>query len=370
MAANPKDKISTAQAAVAVSSLIIGAGIITMTRSAARVIDSPDIWISVLLGGLIAIVSGIILVKLSQRFPEKTFYQYSGIIAGKPIGWMLSLFFIAYYIALAGFEARILSELVRTFLLKTTPAEVVIISFMSVGAYLVVGGINPIARAFELYFPVVIVIFLSVLLLGFQRFELDNLRPVLGQGLTPVLKGIPTTFLIYVGFEIMMILTAFMKEPQKAVKAVVIGTTIPCILYTFMSVVVAGVLTVDEVKTLTWPTATLINTIEYLGAFIENFQIFFMIVWVLSMYSTFVAAHYMASLGISMIFKKDYNIFVYALLPIIYLAAILPKNLESVFQFGDYIGYTGICTSGAVPLALLIIALIRRKGRVKKRNEE
>ncbi|HHY23222.1 MAG TPA: GerAB/ArcD/ProY family transporter, partial [Clostridiaceae bacterium] len=132
----PRDKISTAQAAIAVSSITIGAEIITMVRPAARIMNSPDIWLSVIIGGLISITLGIILVKLSQRFPGKTFFQFNQIIVGKFTGRIFSMITIAYYILISGFEARMLSELVRTYLLIRTPIQIVIIAFICVGTYL------------------------------------------------------------------------------------------------------------------------------------------------------------------------------------------------------------------------------------------
>lgn len=365
----PKDKISTMQAIIAVSSIIIGAGILTMIRPAARIVNSPDIWLSTILGGLISIVIGIIPAKLSQIFPGKTFFQFNQLIIGKFLGWILSMIIIIYYILLAGFEARMLSELVRTFLLIRTPIEIVIIFFIFAGTYLTIGGINSIVRVFELYFPIITVIFFGVMLLGFQHFKLDNLRPVLGKGLGNTIRGIQATILVYIGFEIIMILTAFMKEPRKAVKAVIIGTGIPIIFYTIISIVVVGALTVDEVKTLTWPTISLVNYIEYSGGFVENFQVFFLIVWILAIYTTFVASHYMASLGIGQIINKDFTFFTFILNPIIYIIALLPQNLNEVFELGDLIGYIGIFTAGVVPILLSVIAVIRKKGCKMKGQE-
>ncbi|HOJ09570.1 MAG TPA: endospore germination permease, partial [Clostridiales bacterium] len=233
-----------------------------------------------------------------------------------------------------------------------------------------VSGINPIARAFEFYFPIVIFIFFSVLFLGLQRFELDNLRPLFGQGFKPVLRGIMTTFLTYAGFETMMILTAFMKEPWKAVKVVVIGIGISIAFYVSLSVVVVGVLTVEEIKTLAWPTIALVNSIEYPGGFVENFQVFFLIVWIFAIYTTFVSSHYIACLGLGQISNKAFNSFVYALIPIIYIVALAPQNLEEVFQLGDYIGYFGVFMGGIVPVILLFIAIIRREGCAEKQGEK
>ena len=47
-------------------------------------------------------------------------------------------------------------------------------------------------------------------------FEIDNLRPVLGLGVVPMLKGIKTATLAFLGPEIMLLLVAFMYPSDKS----------------------------------------------------------------------------------------------------------------------------------------------------------
>ncbi|MCT4621613.1 MAG: spore germination protein [Marinisporobacter sp.] len=366
MITNLKDKISTGQVTITVVSMIIGVGILTIPRTAADVIGTTDVWIAIILGGFVAMGASFIIVKLSERFPQKTFYQYSQVIVGRFLGWILSLLLILYFIFFSGYEVRILAELVRVYLLDKTPIEVIIISFMGVGTYLVVGGINPMVRLFEFYFPIIALMFLTFIGLSFKNFEIDNLRPVLSQGMMPVMKGLKTTILSYLGFESMLILPAFMKYPNRAMKAVLVGIAIPTFFYFIMIVVVIGVLTVEEVKILTWPTASLAMEIDIPGGFLERFEVIFIFLWVLAIYTTFVATYYFASLGLRQLFKKDNHLFIYGLLPIIYIVAIIPPNTNVTFQMGDVISYMGVLVGGLIPISLLGVAFIRRIGYEKK----
>lgn len=369
MTVNPEDNITSVQAAIAVASMIIGVGILTLPRTVADTMGTPDGWIAVILGGFISMGAGYVVAKLSQRFPGQTFYQYSRAVAGKFFGWLFSLFLIVYFTVLAGFEARTLGEVARIYLLDKTPIELIIISFMSVGTYLVAGGVNPMVRMFEFYFPFIAFIFFSVILLNFRGFEIDNMRPVLGQGVMPVVKGVQATALSYLGFEAMLILTAFMEKPGRAVRAVLAGIGIPVLFYLIMVAMVIGDFGVDEVKTLTWPTIAMAKEIEFPGAFFERFESFFMVVWTLAIYTTFVPAYYFACLGLSELFNRDNRYFIYGILPVMYIAAMYPQDLNGVFKLGDYIGYMGAIAAGAMPLTLLIAALIRGKGRGQKRNQ-
>lgn len=70
---NSNDRITTPQATVVVINFILGTGILTLPRTVAEQVKTPDVWLSVILGGIIAMIAGVIMVKLSQRFPEKPF---------------------------------------------------------------------------------------------------------------------------------------------------------------------------------------------------------------------------------------------------------------------------------------------------------
>jgi len=366
MITNPKDRITTPQAAVIIINYVLGTGILTLPRTSTEVVQTPDTWLTVILGGLIAMMAGIILVKLSQQFPGKTFYQYSQEIIGKWLGGLLSLLVVCYFLIMSGFHARSLAEVTNFFLLEGTPSWAILMPFMWTSLYLVIGGINPIARLFEMVLPITVGIFLVIAFMGFKIFEVDNLRPVLGLGIIPVLKGIKTTALSYTGFEGMVIIVAFMKQPNKAVKAVLVGMFIPLIFYVITVVMVVGALSIDGVTTRTWPTLELIRSFEMPGLLFERFESLLFAIWLMQMFTCFTFGHYAASLGLAQLFQKNIHPFIYGLLPIIYVIAMTPKNINEVFKHGDMVGNSAWFLFGLQPLLLvLVLRLKKRKHEIK-----
>lgn len=69
----PNDRITTPQAAVILANILLGVGILTLPRLLADTMKTPDGWITVIVGGILAFGFGLIMVRLSQRFPGKTF---------------------------------------------------------------------------------------------------------------------------------------------------------------------------------------------------------------------------------------------------------------------------------------------------------
>ena len=366
MITNSKDRITTIQAAVIVINYTLGTGILTLPRAAAEKMKTPDIWVAVILGGLMTMIIGVIIVRLGQQFPGKTFYQYSQEIVGKWMGRLLSLLLVCYFVMMGGFHTRALAEITSFFLLEGTPSWAIVMPFMWVSLYLIMGGINPIARLLEIILPIAIGFFLLVAFMSFKIFEIDNLRPVLGLGIIPVLKGIKTTALSYTGFESMLIIMAFMKQPNKAVKAVLVGISIPLIVYLITVIMVIGVFSIDGVITRTWPTVDLMRSFEIPGLLFERFESFLLVIWIMKMFTCFSIGYYAASLGLAQLFQKNIHPLMFSLLPVIYIISMIPQNTNDLFKFGDMMGNFAFFLFGLQPLLLLLVlTLKKRKHEVK-----
>ncbi|TXK77359.1 GerAB/ArcD/ProY family transporter [Paenibacillus sp. N3.4] len=157
MKINPRDKLTSTQTFMIVSKSMIGSGILILPQGVAKDVGTPDGWISVIISGVIALLIGYVIIKLSQRFPKLTFFQFSQLIAGKYVGILHGIIFVLYVTLSSGYLLRVMGEVIRMYLLDSTPIEVIMIAFLSVAAYLTLAGINPIARLNELFFPVFII---------------------------------------------------------------------------------------------------------------------------------------------------------------------------------------------------------------------
>lgn len=218
------------------------------------------------------------------------------------------------------------------------------------------------ARMYEVILPITLVFFLIAILLSSKIFDIDHFKPVLGSGIMPVIKGIKPALLPFTGYEIMLVAMAYMKTPKKAVKAVLTGTIVPLTIYLTTILMVIGGLSIYGVRTRTWPTLDLMRSFEVQGLIFERFESLLLVIWLMQIFSTFTITHYAASLGWSQLFNKNVKPFLYAMLPVIFLIAMLPKNVLETFKMGDIVGNVSIYLFGGVPLLLLLISMARKKG--------
>ncbi|MDN8590617.1 spore germination protein [Paenibacillus sp. 11B] len=360
---NPKqDQLTTVQAAVFIINHMLGAGILTLPRTTVTVVKTPDVWISIILSGLLVMLLGIILVTLCRRFPGKTVFQFTEEITGKWIAYILGAAIILYFLAISAFEIRVMAEVTRLYLLEGTPVWAIVMVFMWVGFYLISGGINSMARLYEIILPIALILFVLAIFLSSSLFEINNLRPVLGEGIMPVFKGLKSSMLAYTGYEVMFVVMAFMKNPEKGKKAMLWGILISMVIYLITLVMVVGSLSIEGMRTRTWPTLDLMRSFEIEGLFFERFESLLLVIWIMQIFSTFTITHYAASLGCSQLFKKKMLPFLIILLPISYITAMLPQNVDETFKLGNFLGDASIYLFGILPLLLLLLSMLRKKG--------
>ncbi|ASS97173.1 hypothetical protein BS1321_00005 [Peribacillus simplex NBRC 15720 = DSM 1321] len=76
------------------------------------------------------------------------------------------------------------------------------------------------------------------------------------------------------------------------------------ILYVITYVLVVATLTVHEVKAVTWPTISFIQSYEVKGIFIERLELFLLITWILQFFCTHAIYYYFAAEGLTKILKE------------------------------------------------------------------
>lgn len=98
------------------------------------------------------------------------------------------------------------------------------------------------------------------------------------------------------------------------------------------------------------------------GLIFERFESLLLVIWIMQIFSTFTVAHYAASLGLSQLLKKNVRPLLFIMLPVIFLLAMIPKDVSETFKLGDTVGYMSIYLFGGLPLILLLISKVRKKG--------
>ncbi|MET3320873.1 UNVERIFIED_ORG: spore germination protein AB [Peribacillus simplex] len=356
-------KILSVELAFIISCGMLGVGMLTLPRTITENINLPDGWIILIFNGIIIGLFLCLLVFLLKKHQVSDYYTYMEEAFGKWLSKILGFVIVIYFIGVASFEVLAMSEMVRFYLMENTPVEVVILSLILASVHLLTGKIKAIAKVCVFFLPLTVVIVLLIYLLSIRVVDLKNLQPVLGNGILPVIKGMGAGHLYFFGVELFIFLFGLVKNQNKIKNGILIGFFIPVILYVITYVLVVATLTVPEVKSVTWPTISFIQSFEVKGIFIERLELFLLITWILQFFCTHTIYFYFAADGLTKIFRNSYTTNLLVLVPVIFLLAKIPKNTVEIFKMSDVLGYVFPFILFALPILTFLIVQVKRGKR-------
>ncbi|PHS35061.1 MAG: hypothetical protein COA82_05875 [Alkaliphilus sp.] len=180
-----KVQISTIQFSVLLMGFLLGSTMIIVPGSYAK----QDAWIAY----IIAWFGGILLfsayVLLASRHPRKNLVQINRLLLGRGLGSFVSLLYIWYFIHLAALVLRNFGEYTLTINLDQTPLWFVIVCYVITVTYSVRSGLEVTARTAELIVPFIFLFQIVITLALIPHVDFSNFKPVMGDGITPILKA-------------------------------------------------------------------------------------------------------------------------------------------------------------------------------------
>jgi spore germination protein KB len=343
--------------------ILEGASALLYAPRGVAALSGPDGWLAVSLGDLpygLAIL--LVAVGLAKRFPVQTFAAYLPQIMGRILGKLLSA---VYVIGFIFFVSYILSQglwFLRINYYTHTPGIVIAVVLAVVAIYGAYLGIEVVARETGLaligfYAAIFLLFFLSA-----KEIDLGNLRPVLENGLLPVLRAaiFHSTWRANIFFGLMFY--PYLNQKQEALKTGLWFLGIVTIMAINTHAVIVGVFGSLATAQMNFPFERLIRYISLAG-FIERLETVFMIFLIGAIISKLAIAYHMAgtftaeTLGL-----KNYRV---TLLPIAAASVVVCELLFGTFSkvedFQFRLAPVTAVMVLAIPALILLIAVIRKK---------
>lgn len=356
-----REKLTNLQILAFIICFVIGAELFVLPREAVASSHSQDAWLSILLGGGISFTAAWIMIALSRRYPDQSFYEFVQSITGKALGKSIGVLVVVYYIHLAGYEMRSMKEVTSFYLLEGTPGWAISALFLWISLYVCMEGFQTLGYVCQIIFPITIAILFLIFLLGFNIFDVQNLRPVLSKGVVPVLHGLKSTGLTFSGSECLLFLLCRMEKPEKAGRIMGLGIGMAAVFYSTAVILCIGAFTVDGVMTRTWPFFDLSRSVEVKFLLLERFESFLLAIWIMQIFAIFSIVFSIAALGLTQIMKISRAKSLYVLLPVIYLISQLPKDMSELIIFGGWIGKAHFALFSCMPIFLFMLSRWRSK---------
>ncbi|MFP5113163.1 GerAB/ArcD/ProY family transporter [Bacillaceae bacterium C204] len=327
-----------------------------------------DAWIAILFGLVGGILVFFIYYRLYMYYPELPLTSYLQKILGKWLGRLIGFLYIVYFIYVASRVLRDFGELLTTTIYNSTPLFVINTLMILTIIYLLHKGFEVLARVGEIYFGVVyFTAILGMLLIVFSGLiHLGNLKPILENGLKPVIKVFLRETLTFPFGEMVVftMLLPFLNDKKKAKIVCVGGMILAGINITITTIVNISVLGVELYYRSPFPLLNTIGRIQ-IADFIERLDVLFMLYLVIGGFFKIAIYYYAAVAGTADIFQfKNQRKIAFPIGIIVLFSSItVASNFAEFIKEGLVIVtmYLSWPFQIIIPSFLLIIAFFRNK---------
>lgn len=172
------------------------------------------VWISLLLSGTAALIQLLFVLYLDKEYPGLSFSQYSQAVLGTLPAIVIAIPFISLLFEMTTDIVHEVGKYVNSSLMRQTPQYIFDIFIYTTVAITVRAGIEVMSRMFAILIFIVMLFTILTLLLSIPNYHIEFLRPILPDGIKPVLHGAYLSF----GFThaepvLLALLLPFVRRP-------------------------------------------------------------------------------------------------------------------------------------------------------------
>ena len=184
------EAISERQGIVLITLFILGNSLLIGPKGQAK----QDAWIAIIISILCSSILLLMFSKILSLYPGKDLYDVLQIVMGKFIGKIISILMIWFAFHTGTLVLRVLSEYTNTLVFTDTPVVVPMFFFAVLLIWSLKEGIEVLGRWAEFFIWIVFLLILIVSALSMSLMDIGRLKPILNNGVTPILKGTFSSF--------------------------------------------------------------------------------------------------------------------------------------------------------------------------------
>ena len=330
-----KYMLTPVEVSVLLIAMITGLGLLKLPNTLAKVMDTPDGWISTLISGIIIMFIVYLYVRLQKNFPGENILQF---IKKSTIGFwvtkLLAILFIIHFIGIIAFDVRLLALVLKMYLIDRTPSEIIVAVMLLTTTYAVTKGIQGITHLSLMFVPIVIFILAFMLVFNIPNTHIEYLLPIMGEGVLPVIGGIGLVIIHFTGIKILIFLMAYMGKND--LKALPLNLGVGFTVLIKMTVVAFSfmVFSFELTKFTIFPTIELGKEIEIIGGFVERLESVVLVIWMMTIFLTITIAQFLLEKIIKQEFLRPKKTFLLqgGVVFTVFLVAFIPDSITELIE--------------------------------------
>jgi spore germination protein KB len=364
-----KENISLIQLLTLVFNYLLGSAIVAGIGIEAK----QDAWLAILMATLIGTGLMYGYYTLNKLLPNKNLFEMMEYCLTRPIAIFFSFSYIIYFLYIACRLIRTFAELIATAILPITPIEVIAFSIIIVMAYILYLGLEVLGRVSEIFTPYLLGFFflLVLFLVTSGETEFHNLQPVLGDGLNPIIKVLPSVITFPFGELIVFtVILSSVTQFKKSKKIVLIAVIMAGVVLSAGAVITVTVIGAETIQLMNFPLLSAARRVS-IGNFIERIDSFVVFIMMLSILIKGSVYLYGAAKGLEYIFRIPYRYFVVPSSMIVSIFSTLialnyAEHQEEAKKVVLY--YMHIPMQLIIPTMLIVILFLKTKRHKSQQN--
>jgi len=323
-----------------------------------------DLWLADIIAMVMALAMAYIYARLHYLFPKKDLYDILRLCFGKLIGEVILIILICFFMYWTADVMVNYGNFISAVSLDKTPQIVPMMVLAVLCAWGISNGIKVMGKWSELFLLIPCFGLLLLTLLLIPKMNYNNLLPIIGEGIKPVLAGAFDAFSFPFGqiFAFSIVFSNF-KSRKSPYKIYSIGLIFAGIMLLITSLIGILVLGAEDAISTHYPTYATASRVD-IGEFFQRVEVVVAISFVLGGFIKVGVLLQCTCIGISKVLNfKDY---IFLIVPV----TLLVINL-SYFQYDSIIHYNRFQADTwlyftfpfqvILPIIIWIVAEIRKK---------
>ncbi|MCM2534939.1 spore germination protein [Neobacillus pocheonensis] len=351
-----KAKISPFLVFFIIHQMQFGVGVLGFQRVIAQS-AGYDAWIAVLIAGLSIHVILWLIYKIVETANGDIMTAHT-FVFGKKMGKLMSIPFVVYFTIIIVTTLRTYIEVIQVWMFPDMSTFWYSLAFCGLAIYIVFGGFRTVTGMafFGTVLPAYL-IFTFLFTLPYADFK--NLLPIFDHSIMDLVMATYQMSITYLGYEVLLFVYPFIKEPQKSKKWVHFGVLFTSFQYVFLCIVTFAYFSEEQLQRYIWPTLTMWKIVEM--PFVERFEYVGIANWTLVVLPSVCISLWCAGRIVKKVtnLKQKYGVLMISIVVLITINFF--KTRQQISTLVDYTGKIAFFIDyGYIPLLFFLILIVKK----------
>ncbi|MED1865994.1 GerAB/ArcD/ProY family transporter [Fictibacillus nanhaiensis] len=318
-----------------------------------------DAWISVLIAG--AIIQDIVLLMFQMLSAARgDIIDVHSQIYGNKVGSIFSAIIMIYFWLAAVSVLREYIEIIQVWMFPTLPTWILSILILVLSYYIISGGFRVVAGICFVSVIYTILLFFNHFYLPNNYIHIDNIFPILDHSFIDLLKSAKETSYSMAGFEIILMVYPFLKDPETSKKYAQLGVAFTTLFYTVGAITTFLFISEKQIQTTIWARININALAKF--SFVERFEYILLSLYLIKIVTIITLMLWASSRGIKLISKKKQKI---PLIVLMVLSIAICQILDNRYILNSFLEMIAKFSVGLfyvyIPILWLAFNLIKKR---------